>query len=107
MILSVIGILALGLICAWVFGGIVLRLVGTVIAFAGLVGLSLTGNVSGLLAFALGAGLWLGGHLHFRLRHGAFKSAVAERLYLAIALACRRVLAIAISDRPWRRGGVA
>lgn len=99
MTLSAIGILALALIGAWTFGGIALRLGGAVIALAGLLGLSLTGNASGLLVFALGASLWLAGHLHFRLRHGAFKSALAERLCLAASSACRRTLAIAISDR--------
>jgi hypothetical protein len=39
--------------------------------------------------------------LHFRLRHGAFKSMLAESLCLAAASACRHVLAIAISDRRW------
>lgn len=79
MTLAVIGILALALLSAWSFGGIALRLAGTVIALAGLLGLSLNGNPSGVLAFALGACLWLAGHLHFRLRHRAFKSALAER----------------------------
>jgi hypothetical protein len=96
---SVSGLLALALICAWTLGGIALRLGGAVIALAALVGLSLTGDASGLLVFALGASLWLAGHLHFRLRHGAFKSALAERLCLAASSACRRMSAIAISDR--------
>jgi hypothetical protein len=97
MTLSAIGILALALICAWTFGGIALRLGGAVIVLAGLVGLSVAGNASAILVFALGACLWLAGHLHFRLRHGAFKSALAERLCLTAASACRRT--IAISDR--------
>lgn len=99
MTLSVIGLLAPALFCAWTFGGIVLRLGGAVIALAGLLGMSLTGSASGVLVFALGACLWLAGHLHFRLRHGAFKSALAERLCLAASSASRRALTIVISDR--------
>lgn len=85
MTLSAIGTLALALIGAWVFGGVALRFAGALIALAGLLGLSLSGDVSGLLVFALGACLWLAGHLHFRLRHGAFKSVLAECLCLTTA----------------------
>jgi hypothetical protein len=96
MNLSVIGLLALALICAWIFGGIALRFGGTVIALAGLLGVTLAGNPSGLLVSALGACLWFAGHLHFRLRHGAFKSALVERPCLAASAASRRALTIAI-----------
>ena len=99
MSLSTVGILILALICAWAFGGIALRLGGSLIAFVGLAGLSLGGEASGILVFAFGACPWLAGHLHFRLRHGAFKSVLAERLCLAATSACRRASAIAISDR--------
>src|SRR5262245_49310355 len=92
MTLSALGTLALALIGAWVFGGIALRLVGGLLGLAGLLGLSLSGNTSGLLVFALGLCLWLGGHLHFRLRHGTFKSAFAEHLCLGAASAWRRGL---------------
>lgn len=90
MTIAALGTLALALICAWVLGGIALRLAGSLLALTGLLGLSLSGNANGLLAFVLGACLWLAGHLHFRLRHGAFKSAVAEWLCLAVACAWRR-----------------
>ncbi|MBS1878614.1 MAG: hypothetical protein JST31_03780 [Actinobacteria bacterium] len=82
MTLSALGTLALALICAWLFGGIALRLGGGLVAPGGLVGLSLAGNANGLLVFALGACLWLAGYLHFRLRHGFFKSVLAERAWL-------------------------
>jgi hypothetical protein len=75
MALSALGTLALALICAWVFGGIVLRLAGGLLASAGLLGLSLSGNTNGLLVFVVGACLWLVGRLHFRLRHGPFRGA--------------------------------
>jgi hypothetical protein len=99
MTLSAISILALALICAWTFGGIALRFGGALIALAGLLGLSLAGSASGVLVSVLGACLWLAGHLHYRQRHGAFKSSLAEWLCLAAATAFRRALTIAISDR--------
>ncbi len=98
MTFSVVGLLAFALICTWTFGGAALRLCGAVIALAGLVGLSLAGNAIGLLVFAPGAGLWLAGHLHFRLRHGAFKSTLAERLCLTAARAWRRELKLGPSS---------
>lgn len=60
----------------------------------GLIGLSLNGDACGILVFALGACLWLAGNLLFRLRHGAFKSALAEHICLAIASAWRNGLEI-------------
>lgn len=101
MTLAAIGTLTLALLGAWVLGGIALRLAGAVIALAGLLGLSLRGEAGGILVFLLGACLWLAGHLHFRLRHGAFKSALAERLCLAAASAWRRGLEI--SRSAWLR----
>ena len=95
MTLSAIGTLALTLICAWAFGGIALRLAGVLLVLAGLLGLSLSGNANGALDFALGTCLWLAGHLHFRWRHGAFKSALAEWLCLAAARLWRSGLEIA------------
>ena len=93
MTISAFGVIGLALIGAWVFGGIVLRLAGGFLALAGLIGLGLSGNANGLLVFVLGACLWLAGHLNFRLRHGVFKSVLAERLCLGLAsawLRCRR-----------------
>lgn len=99
MTLSAIGTLTLALLGAWIFGGIALRLVGAVIALAGLLGLSLGGDASGIPVFLLGACLWLAGHLHFRFRHGTFKSALAELLCLSAASVCRRGQEIARSAR--------
>jgi hypothetical protein len=88
--LSAIGILALALIFVWTFGGVALRFGGALIAVAGVLGLSLTGNATGILVFAFGASSWLAGQLHFRLRHGAFKSAPAERICPVAASAWER-----------------
>ncbi|HEY2717143.1 MAG TPA: hypothetical protein VGI73_13065 [Solirubrobacterales bacterium] len=95
MTFSALGVIGLALIGAWVLGGIALRFAGLLLALAGLLGLSLSGNANGALVFALGTCLWLVGHLHFRWRHGAFKSALAEWLCLAAAGLWRRGLEIA------------
>ncbi|HEY2717361.1 MAG TPA: hypothetical protein VGI73_14175 [Solirubrobacterales bacterium] len=42
MTLSAFGVIGLALICAWVLGGIALRLAGGLVALAGLLGLSLS-----------------------------------------------------------------
>jgi hypothetical protein len=99
MTLATIGTLILVSVCAWMFGGIALRLAGAVIALAGLLGLSLAGSARGVLVSVLGTCLWIAGHLLYRLRHDDFKSALAERLCLAAASACRLAAAIVISDR--------
>lgn len=99
MTLATIGTLILVSVCAWMFGGIVLRLGGALIALAGLLGLSLAGSASGVLVSIVGACFWLAGHLHYRLRHDAFKSALAEWLCLAAASARRLAAAIVVSDR--------
>jgi hypothetical protein len=99
MTLSALGTLALALICAWAIGGIALRLGGALLALAGLLGLSLSGDANGILVFALGTCLWLAGHVHFRLRHGFFKSVAPESVCLAAATAIRRVSEIGRAAR--------
>lgn len=99
MTLSVLGTLALALICAWVFGGIALRLAGGLLTVAGLLGLSLSGNANGLLVFGIGACLWLAGQIHFRLRHGGFKGMLTERVCLAATSARRRAPKVRQSAR--------
>ena len=46
------------------------------------------GDVHGLPVAAVGVVLWLGGHLHFLLRRGAFTSVLAERLCVGLAPSC-------------------
>ncbi|MGD9734237.1 MAG: hypothetical protein AB7V58_01320 [Solirubrobacterales bacterium] len=65
----------------WLFGGIVLRVGGALIALAGLFGLAMNGDVNGLLVLVIGLLLWLAGHWHFALRHHEYKSPLAERVF--------------------------
>lgn len=85
MILVDLAIVALGLICVWVLGGLVLRLIGYTLALAGAGVVALTGNANGALVFAIGVVLWLAGHWLFALRHGQFKSPLADFLFCRCA----------------------
>lgn len=81
MTLLAIGAVALGLLFAWFFGGVLLRLGGLVLALAALAVLALTGNGNAIVVFAIGAALWLAGHWHYALRHGDYKSPLAAFLF--------------------------
>jgi hypothetical protein len=91
---AAIGIAILVVAGIWLFGGLLARCAGVLLVVAGSVGLASTGNANGLLLVALGIALWLVGHLLYRMRRGAWKSALAERLCLAL-LPQR-------SEDPWR-----
>ena len=83
MILSTIGTGLLAAIGFWIFGGIALRLGGALLVIAGAAGLAVTGDANGLLPVAFGAAAWWAGHLHYALRHGAWKSMLASRVATA------------------------
>ena len=106
MIVSALGILALAALLGWLLGGVVLRLGGLLIAVAGLVGLAISGDVAGVLVFAIGAVLWLAGQWHYALRHQEYKSPLARHLFcrcLPAALDPTRLWTSAVVDeRPPR-----
>jgi hypothetical protein len=81
---SEIGVTILVAAGIWLFGGLLARWAGVLLAAAGSVGLARTGEADGFLLLALGAALWLTGHLLYRMRRGVWKSALAERLCLAV-----------------------
>jgi len=81
MILSAIGSALLAALGFWIFGGFALRLGGALLVIAGAAGLAITGDANGLLLVALGAAAWWAGHLHYALRHGAWRSALAGRAF--------------------------
>ena len=83
MILSAIGTGLLAAIGFWIFGGIALRLGGALLVLAGAAGLAITGDANGLLLVAFGAAAWWAGHLHYALRRGVWKSALANRIATA------------------------
>ena len=74
MTLLAAGAVALGLLFAWLLGGVLLRLGDLVLALAALAVLALTGNGNAIVVFAIGAALWLAGHWRYALRHDDYKS---------------------------------
>jgi hypothetical protein len=82
--ISAIGVAILVVASIWLFGSLLARCAGVLLVVAGSVGLASTGNANGLLLVALGIALWLVGHLLYRVRRGAWKSALVERLCLAV-----------------------
>lgn len=84
MALTVIGIAILAVGGFWIFGGVVLRVVGAVFAFAGVVGLVTLANPTALFMVVLGLVMWLAGHWHFALRHHEYKSPLARRIFLQV-----------------------
>lgn len=81
---SAIGVAILVVAGIWLIGRLLARWAGALLIAAGSVGLAITGNANGLLLVALGIALWLVGHLLYRMRRGAWKSALAERLCLVV-----------------------
>lgn len=86
MISTAIGTALIGLFVAWVFGGVILRLLGLALLLAGTLGLALWGEANGVLLALIGAVLWLAGHGHYALRHeGRSKSPLASAVFAALA----------------------
>jgi hypothetical protein len=77
-----IGILAVG--GFWLFGGVFLRMVGAFFAFAGVISLIAFGSFVALFMAVLGFSMWLAGHWHFAFRHHAYKSPLAQRIFLQV-----------------------
>jgi hypothetical protein len=65
----------------WLFGSIVLRAGGVVLAVGGLVSTAATGSPAMAAASVLGALAWLTGHRLFALRHHYFCSPLARRVF--------------------------
>jgi hypothetical protein len=83
---AAIGVAILAVAAIWIFGSPLARWAGVLLFVVGAVGLATTGDGNGFLLVAFGGALWLAGHLLYRARRGAWKSALAERLCL---LPCR------------------
>lgn len=81
---AAIGIAILVVAGIWLLGGLLARWAGVLLVAAGSVGLASTGNADGFFIVALGTVLWLVGHCLYRIRRGLWKSALAERLCLAV-----------------------
>jgi hypothetical protein len=84
MALTVIGVAILALGGFWIFGGVVLRVVGIFFVVAGAISLLLMGDAVALFMVVLGFVMWLAGHWHFALRHHEYKSPLARRIFLQV-----------------------
>jgi len=84
MALTVIGIAILALGGFWVFGGVVLRVVGVIFVIAGVANLLFLGDPFALVVAVLGFVMWLAGHWHLALRHHEYKSPLARRIFLQV-----------------------
>lgn len=84
MALTVIGIAIIAVIGFWTLGGVFLRVVGVVFAFAGTVALITLQDPVALFMLVLGFVMWLAGHWHFALRHHEYRSPLAQRIFLQV-----------------------
>ena len=87
---SAIGVAILAVAGIWLFGGLLARWTGALLVIAGSVGIASTGDANGFLLVALGAALWLAGHLLYRVRRGIWKSVLAERVFFAATAVWRK-----------------
>ena len=105
MTIGPLAIAALGLLGAWLIGGLLLRLAGPLTVLAGTLGVVALGDAEGLVA-AIGVVLWLAGHWHYALRHQEYKSPLARLLFCRWAPAWlnpSRYWAVPVEERR-RRG---
>jgi hypothetical protein len=87
--------LIVALLVFWLLGGILARLGGLLLVFAGIANFALVTNGSALLLIAMGALIWLAGHGHFALRHHEYKSPLARYVF------CRWAPSWADPTRNW------
>jgi hypothetical protein len=80
--MTLLALILATLILGWIAAGVLLRAAG-LLTLA--VGLALApSHPAGLVLAALGTVLWLTGHWLYALRHHAYKSPLARRIYLGL-----------------------
>ncbi len=84
-LVSLLAVLALGSIAVWLVGSFALRVGGTLLLLAGLLGLATaTEPGASVIALVLGALAWLAGHWIYAYRHHAFRGPLARRIFLRL-----------------------
>jgi hypothetical protein len=73
--------LLVGLLALWLLGGLAARVGGLLLILAGAANLALGPLPEAVLLIGAGAVLWLVGHWHYALRHDAYKSPLASRVF--------------------------
>lgn len=107
MIVGTLGGAILVLAGLWLFGGLVLRVGGLLLVFAGALDLGVGGDVNGTLVVGIGGFLWLVGNWHHALRHQEYKSPLARYIFCRWAPAWldpTRNWVVAVEADPRRRG---
>lgn len=85
--IETIGAVAAIAVAAWFLGGVVLRAAGLIVLISGIISLAAYGDDAGFFAAGAGVVMWLVGHWHFALRYRYWKSALAQRIVIAVPLA--------------------
>lgn len=86
-IVSLLAVVVLGGLVVWKIGSVALRVLGVILFGLGMFSLAVPGGVPvfGALVIALiGAVMWLAGHWLFALRHHAYRSPLAQRIFLTM-----------------------
>jgi hypothetical protein len=81
MLATIIGISIIIAVGFWMAGGVVLRVGGLMWAVFGALILAIDHSLVGIVVFGLGFVLWLAGHWHYAVRHHAYKSPLAQRIF--------------------------
>jgi len=79
---TILVLVLLGAIAAWMFGSFALRAVGLFFFFGGLLTILVAGRAALLPMVVIGAVLWLAGHWLYAYRHHVFASPLARRIFL-------------------------
>jgi hypothetical protein len=84
-LVSLLAVVLIGLVAAWLFGSFILRVGGVLLLLAGLAGLATgTGPLVALGAALLGALAWLAGHWIYAYRHHEYRGPLARRVFLQV-----------------------
>jgi hypothetical protein len=78
--LGFVVLFAVGVLAVRLLGSFVCRVAGWAFMIGGAMALALEPGLGAVGIVALGCALWLVGHLHYALRHGAYKSPLAGRV---------------------------
>ncbi|HXE46126.1 MAG TPA: hypothetical protein VN635_13150 [Conexibacter sp.] len=82
---SLLAVVLIGLVVAWLLGSAVLRIGGVLLILAGVVGLATgTAPLVAVVTLLLGALAWLAGHWIYAYRHHAYRGPLARRVFLRV-----------------------
>jgi hypothetical protein len=83
-LLSWLAIAVFVALAAWYFGGLVLRVGGSLLFAGALLTTVGTGSLTGAVFASFGGLAWLGGHWLYAVRHHYFASPLARRIFVQV-----------------------